>query len=277
MRSIYRLDLFQGTHVLVTGGGTGIGFAIAKRFAEHQANVTLVSRNPAHLKPAADELRGTLTRVHWIACDVRDAAACRNAVEEAESAIGPVDVLVNGASGNFPVPSETMSPNAWAAVRGIVLDGSWNMSQAVGTRMLSRRKGVIVNLLATYAWGAAPYLAHNAAAKAGVLSITRTLAMEWADRGVRVVAVAPGPVDTPQSRENLWKDPEVAKRMIERVALKRFGTPEEVADCTLFVASPAASYMTGECVVLDGGEWLNHSLLTGVGARPAASPAPKTV
>lgn len=262
--SVFRPDLFRGSRVLITGGGTGLGLAMAHRFAEHGAEVAVLSRKRENVEPAATEVakrHGVGT--HWVTADVRDAAQCNAAVAEVEERLGPIDVLVNGASGNFLVPAEAMSPNAWAAVRGIVLDGTWNMSRAVGDRMLERRSGVIVNMLATYAWGAAPLTAHNGAAKAGVLSLTRSLAVEWADRGVRVVGVAPGYVDTPQSRANLWADPEIADRIVKSIPLGRWCTPEEVGDCVMYVASPAARYMTGEVVVLDGGQWLNSSVMTG--------------
>lgn len=262
MPSIFRPDLYRGTRALVTGGGTGIGLAIAHRFAEHGADVALLSRKRENVEPAAAEVAKTHgVKTHWVTADVRDPVAVQAAVADVESNLGPVDVLVNGASGNFVVPTLGMSPNAWAAVRGIILDGTFHMCRYAGERMVERGRGAIVNMLATYAWTAGPLLAHNAAAKAGVLSLTRSLAVEWADRGVRVNAVCPGPVDTPQSRANIWSDEEVARRMIDGVPLKRFGTAEEMADAVLYVCSPAASYMTGEVVVLDGGQWLNNPLL----------------
>lgn len=261
--SVFRPDLFRGQNVLVTGGGTGIGLAVAKRFAEHGAGVAVLSRKREHVEPAAAEIAKSGARSHWVVADVRDVEQVRGAVAEVEERLGPLDVLVNGASGNFLVPAETMSANAWAAVRGIVLDGTFHMSKVVGERMLDRRRGVVVNLLATYAWGAAPLTAHNGAAKAGVLSLTRTLGIEWAARGVRVVGVTPGFVDTPQSRQNLWPEPEMQKRILESIPLARFMREEEAADAVLFVASPAAAYMTGEVLTMDGGQWLNRGIHTG--------------
>lgn len=256
--SVFRPDLFRGQRVLITGGGTGIGLAVAHRFAEHGADVAVLSRKRENVEPAAAAVAKHGVKTHWVTCDVRDFAQVQAAVAEVEERLGPIDVLVNGASGNFVVPVEGMSPNAWAAVRGIVLDGTFHMSKAVGERMLQRRKGTIVNLLATYAWGAGPLLAHNAAAKAGVLSLTRSLALEWADRGVRVCGVAPGFVDTPQSRANLWPDEDLVKKMVASIPAGRFLSEEETADAVLWMASPAAAYALGEVFVIDGGQWLNN-------------------
>jgi NAD(P)-dependent dehydrogenase (short-subunit alcohol dehydrogenase family) len=258
--SVFRRDLFQGQNVLVTGGGTGLGFAMAKAFAEHGAGVAIASRKREHFEPAAKALAALGGRAMALELDVRDPARCEAVVAEVEQGLGPLDVLVNNAAGNFLVGAEEMSANAWNAVRGIVLDGTFYMSKAAGRRMLARGRGAMVNVVTNYAWGAAPLVAHSGAAKAGVLNLTRTLAVEWGARGVRVNAIAPGPVPTPGAFGQLVQSEDVEKMVKASVPLGRFGTPEEIAWAALYLCSPAAAYVTGECLVVDGGQWLNAPL-----------------
>lgn len=250
-------DLLKDQVALVTGGGSGLGRAIAEAFRDHGAKVAIASRR--QYAEAAKEMG-----VRGYELDVRDLARCEAVVEEVERDLGPIDHLVNNAAGNFLVPATEITPNGWRAVLGIVLDGTFHMSRTVGRRMLERKRGSMINIVATYAWAAAPFVAHSGAAKAGVLNLTRSLACEWGDRGVRVNAIAPGPVVTKGASENLaFTDPEVQKEIVKKIPLRRIGVPQDVADSALFLASPAASWVTGECLVVDGGQWLMGQIFEG--------------
>jgi NAD(P)-dependent dehydrogenase (short-subunit alcohol dehydrogenase family) len=167
---------------------------------------------------------------------------------------GRIDILVNNAAGNFVCRAEELSPNGWSAVVDIVLNGSFFCSRAVGRHMIARGGGgSIVSVLANYVWTASPGTIHSAAAKAGVLSMTRTLAVEWACHRIRVNAVAPGPIDTSGAAKQLWNSPEAVERITSRVPLRRWGTPAEVADAVAFLVSPMAAYITGDTITIDGG------------------------
>ena len=246
---------------LVTGGGTGLGRAIALRLAREGRAVAIASRNPEHLEPTLAELRGAGARALAVATDVRDLEQVRAAVERTEVELGPVDVLVNNAAGNFLVPAEDLSPNGWRAVVEIVLYGTWWCTQTVGKRMLGRGRGAIVNILATYAWTGMPGVVHSASAKAGVLAMTRTLAAEWGPRGVRVNAVAPGVMLTEGASTNLeFADAEAQERIRRAIPLRRFADLDEVAGGVAYLCSSDAGYINGECLVMDGGAWLGRPL-----------------
>lgn len=247
-------DLLHDQVALVTGGGSGLGRAIAEALRDHGARVAIASRK--QYAEAAKEMG-----VRGYELDVRDAARCEALVDQVEKDLGPLDLLVNNAAGNFIVPAQELSPNGWRAVLGIVLDGTFHMSRAAGRRMLERKRGSMVNIVATYAWTAAPFVVHSGAAKAGVLNMTRSLAVEWGDRGIRVNAIAPGPIVTKGASENLgYADPEAQKVLSERIPLRSLGEPRDVSDAVLFLASPAARWITGECLVVDGGQWLTGQL-----------------
>ena len=239
---------------LVTGGGTGLGRAIAHRFAQDGRAVAIASRNPEHLEPTLAELQALGARAIAIPTDVRDAAAVEAAVARTESELGPIDVLVNNAAGNFLVKAEELSPNGWRSVVEIVLYGTWWCTQAVGKRMLERGGGAIVNIIATYAWTGMPGVVHSASAKAGVLAMTKSLAVEWGDRGVRLNCVAPGIMVTEGASENLkFATPEIQERLRRAVPVTRLATLEEVAASVAYLASPEATYVTGDCLTIDGG------------------------
>lgn len=273
MKSPFRADLLKGQVVLVTGGGTGIGRGIALAAAAHGADVAICSRKPEH-HGVVKEIEAMGRKAHAVACDVRHLDQVQAMAAEVEDTLGPVDLLVNNAAGNFLARFEDLSPNGWASVVNIVLNGTFNVTKAVGQRMLERERRPtaasggsedghpanrpsIVNIVVSYAWGAAPLTAHSGAAKAGVLNLTRTLAVEWAPK-VRVNAVAPGPVYTEGAFGNLAMAPELGQRIIDGVPLKRLGEPEEIAHGVLFLH--AHPYMTGECMTIDGGQWLNHPM-----------------
>jgi NAD(P)-dependent dehydrogenase (short-subunit alcohol dehydrogenase family) len=207
--------------------------------------------------------------------DVRDAAQVDRLMARVRETLGRLDVLVNNAAGNFVVPAERLTPNGWRAVVGIVLDGTFFCCRAAFPLLREAPFPSIVNIGASYAWLAGPGTVHSAAAKAGVLSLTRTLAVEWAPHRIRVNAVVPGPVRTEGTDRQLWSDPALRQRIAAEIPLGRFGTPEEVARAVEFLAAPESGYITGEVLTIDGGQWLGRgvmSLLEGPGASREAGP-----
>src|SRR5690625_3158463 len=195
-----------------------------------------------------------------IVMDVRNIDDVGRMVEETVENFGTIDYLVNNAAGNFIVNAEDLSVNGWHAVIDIVLNGTFYCSQTVGKYWIKENiKGAILNIVATYAWNAGVGVVHNAAAKAGVLSLTRTLAVEWGRKyGIRTNAIAPGPIERTGGMEKLMLSQDMTERTRQSVPLQRFGTPEEIAGLAYFLSSKDAAYMNGEVVTLDGGQWLNE-------------------
>jgi NAD(P)-dependent dehydrogenase (short-subunit alcohol dehydrogenase family) len=256
---MFATRVLDGQTAVVTGGGTGIGLAIARALGRLGATVVVASRNAEHLSAGQAALEADGSKALTVAVDVRDPAAVDRMVASVLDATGRIDILINNAAGNFICRAEDLSPNGWNAVIGIVLNGSFYCSRAVGRHMIARGGGgSIVSILATYAWTGSAGTIHSASAKAGVMAMTQTLAVEWAPHKIRVNAVAPGPIESPGAAAQLWSTPEAVEAIKGRVPLGRWGQPEEIADAVSFLVSPYASYITGDVLTVDGGQWLNR-------------------
>jgi NAD(P)-dependent dehydrogenase (short-subunit alcohol dehydrogenase family) len=253
-------EMFKGRVAVVTGGGTGIGLAVAKRLGGLGARIVIGSRNSANLEAGSAELRHAGLDPLTVQIDVRNPEQVDELVERTVKHFGHIDILVNNAAGNFICPAEDLSINGWNAVVGIVLNGTFYCSRAVGRQMIHQgRGGTIVSILANYVWTGSAGTVHSAAAKAGVMSMTQTLAVEWARHDIRVNAVAPGPIESPGAAKQLWNSADAVERITAAVPLKRWGKPEDVADAVAFLVSEHAGYITGEVLTIDGGAWLGRS------------------
>ena len=268
-RRVFAPDLMAGQVALVTGGGTGIGRAIAQGLAEAGADLFLAARRIEPLDQAAAQIRAsTGRRVEIGVCNIREREQVEAlALRAAELFGGQVDVLVNNAGGQFPLPARAIKPKGWHAVIDLNLNGTWNMIQSFGNQMLDGRGGSIVNVIAVIGRGF-PGLAHMSAARAGVLELTRTLAYEWGTQ-VRINCVAPGPVTT-RAFDAAGYDTNTSTLPTTQ-PIPRFGRPDEVANAVVFLASDAASYVTGEVLYVAGGQQIygiNQALLDASFERP---------
>ncbi|HEV2386384.1 MAG TPA: SDR family oxidoreductase [Candidatus Acidoferrales bacterium] len=251
---MFEPDLLKGRVVLITGGGTGLGRAMALRLAGLGAGVFLVGRREAPLEETAGEIRRRGASAGWASADVRDFAAVERAIECAGRELGPVDSLINNAAGNFLARTERLSPNGFAAVVGIVLQGSFHCTLALGRRWIDGgRPGRVVNILTTYASSGSPFVVPSASAKAGVLAMTRSLAVEWAHHHIRLNAIAPGPFPTEGAWSRLVPSPEIERSWLQQQPMGRFGRQEELANLAAFLLSDQAEYINGECIAIDGG------------------------
>ena len=254
---MFQTDLLKGKRILITGGGTGLGLSMGRRFLELGASLVICGRRAEVLKESAAKLAAeTGGKVETHACDVRDAEAVEKMVD-AVWAEGPLDCLVNNAAGNFIARSEELSPRAIDAVLGIVLHGSAYCTTACGRRWLKAgHRASVLSIITTYAWTGSAYVLPSAMAKAGVLAMTRSLAVEWGGKGVRLNAIAPGPFPTPGAWERLVPRPELATAFETKNPLKRVGEHVELANLAAYLLSDFAGYINGEVVTIDGGEWL---------------------
>ncbi len=252
MDGVFKERLLDGKVAVVTGGGSGINLAIATRLAEHGAKVALVGRTKETLDAAAAGIAAAGGVAAGAAADVRDATAVAAVLRETRERWGEIDVVVNGAAGNFPAPALGMSSNGFKAVVDIDLLGTFNVCRAAFEHL--RRPGAsIVNVSATQAFVPSALQAHVCAAKAGVDMVTRTLAIEWGPLGVRVNSITPGPIADTEGMRRLTPTVEAGARIAATVPLGRFGTKEEIANLALFLCTPAAAYVTGAVLVCDGG------------------------
>lgn len=246
--------------VIVTGSSSGMGKYMAGKFANEGANVVITGRNEDKLNNTKKELMETATGdIFIVSMDVRKPEDVERMVEKTIEKYGQIDHLVNNAAGNFIVAAEDLSINGWNSVIDIVLNGTFYCSREVGKYWIDNgKKGSILNMVATYAWNAGAGVIHSSAAKAGVLNLTRTLAVEWGTKyGVRVNAIAPGPIERTGGADKLFESEKAAKRTINSVPLQRLGKPEEIAELAYFLLSDKAAYINGEVVTMDGGQWLN--------------------
>lgn len=250
----------NGKVVIVTGGSNGMGKAMAARFAQQGARVAITGRTLDKLEATKREIETADGQVLAIQMDVRNPEDVQRMVEQTVEAFGTIDYLVNNAAGNFLVAAEDLSINGWNSVINIVLNGTFYCSSAVGKYWIANGiKGSITNMVATYAWDAGPGVIHSASAKAGVLAMTRTLAVEWGHKyGIRVNAIAPGPIERTGGAEKLAFSDENAKRIIQGVPLGRLGTPEEIAGLAAYLFSDEAAYINGACITMDGGSSLHQ-------------------
>ncbi|WP_442602212.1 2,4-dienoyl-CoA reductase [Paenibacillus sp. KN14-4R] len=246
--------------VIVTGGSSGMGKAMAARFAADGAKVVITGRTLEKLEAAKEEIETFPGQVLGIPMDVRQPDDVQRMVQETVAAFGRIDYLVNNAAGNFLCAAEDLSINGWNSVINIVLNGTFYCSSAVGKYWIAEGiRGSIVNMVATYAWDAGPGVIHSASAKAGVLAMTRTLAVEWGHKyGIRVNAIAPGMIERTGGAAKLVASAEAGERMLKSVPLGRLGTPEEIAGLAAFLFSKEADYMNGTCMTMDGGSSLHQ-------------------
>ncbi len=269
MSSIFRNDLLDGQVAVVTGGGTGIGVAIARELGSLGATVVIASRKRENVEPAAIGLSQELGRaVHARVCDVRDREQVAKLSEDLVATHGRIDILINNGGGQFFAPAEAITPRGWDAVVQTNLTGQWNMIQAVVNGWMLAHGGRIVSITMLTSRGFAG-MAHSVAARAGVEALTKTLAVEWAPRGITLNAIAPGYI----ASTGLRRYPDgvlLAERLQTSVPMKRLGTCEEIAQAVAFLVSPAGNYITGQVLTVDGGRslWGDHWPIPDPGALP---------
>ena len=252
---MFRTDLLKSKRILITGGGTGLGKGMATRFLELGATVYICGRREEVLKETAAELASD-GPIHAVPCDVRNLDDVEKMIDKIWSE-GPLDILVNNAAGNFIARTEDLSPRAFESVIGIVLMGTLHCTMACGRRWLkSGHHGTVLSISATYAPVGSAYVVPSAISKAGVEALTRSLAVEWGDRGIRMNAIAPGPIPTQGAFSRVVPLPQLETAALDRNPLHRFGTIEELANLAAFLVSDGSGYINGEVIRMDGGEFL---------------------
>jgi 2,4-dienoyl-CoA reductase [(3E)-enoyl-CoA-producing], peroxisomal len=258
---LFAEGLLAGRVAFVTGGGTGITGGVARALAEAGARVALVSRKREHLEPAAERIRAGGAQAIAVAADVRAYEEVERAVATTVEQFGRLDIVVNGAAGNFLCRAEEMSANGFGTVVDIDLKGTFNVCRAAFAE-LKKHGGCVLNISATLQYLGTAMQAHAAAAKAGVDSLTRTLAIEWGGHQIRVNAIAPGPIEDTEGMKRLLA-PALKDKLRHRIPVKRFGRVRDIEHAALFLCSDAASFINGAILVVDGGQWLASSKLLG--------------
>jgi NAD(P)-dependent dehydrogenase (short-subunit alcohol dehydrogenase family) len=256
---MFQPDLLRGRAIFLTGGGSGLGRSMALQFAGVGARMFVAGRREQPLKETCDEIHRIGGTAAYAMCDVRDYSAVDDAFTAAEQHFGEIDTLVNNAAGNFMARTEKLSPNAFNAVVGIVLNGTFHCTQAFANRRIAKKLGGnILNITTTYAAANAGsgFVVPSACAKAGVLAMTTSLAVEWAKYHIRVNAIAPGPFPTEGAWSRLIPSKQFEEHAINKIPMKRFGKHEELTNLAAFLISDMAEYINGECVVIDGAQWL---------------------
>ena len=257
---MFRNDLFQGKRILVTGGGTGLGRAMAGRFLELGAEVAICGRRKGVLDEAADEMMAASGgKVATFRCDIREPEAVERMVAEIWQS-GPLDALVNNAAGNFASRTEELSPRAFDAIANIVLHGTFYVTTACGRRWLAEgRPASVLSMVVTWVWTGSAYTVPSAMAKSGVAAMTKSLAVEWGPRGIRCNAIAPGPFPTEGAWERLMPRDDLARDYESGIPLGRVGRRDELANLAAFLLSDECGFITGEVIAIDGGQWLNSA------------------
>lgn len=256
---MFQPDLLKGRAIFLTGGGTGLGRNMALHFAKLGARLFLIGRREEPLKKTCEEIHRDGGAAAYTTCDVRDYNAVESAMSTAENHWGEIDTLVNNAAGNFMARTEKLSPNAFQAVVGIVLNGTFHCTQAFARRRIAKNLGGnVLNISTTYAAAncGSGYVVPSACAKAGVLAMTASLAVEWAKYHIRVNAIAPGPFPTEGAWSRLIPSQQFEEYALNKHPMKRFGKHDELTNLAVFLISDMAEYINGECVVIDGGQWL---------------------
>lgn len=255
---MFQNDILKNKVILVTGGGTGLGKSMARRFSELGASLVIASRKKEILdKTAAEIVKQTGNPVLALEHDVRDYRALKKLMENIDRQFGRLDILINNAAGNFISPTENLSYRAFDTIVDIVLRGSYYTTLACGKYWIQNKiPGTVLNIVTTYASTGSGYVTPSAVSKAGVLNLTRSLAVEWGKYKIRQNAIAPGPFPTKGAWERLIPDPAFEEKMIKRIPAGRVGNHEELCNLAAYLVSDYAAYINGEVITIDGGEWL---------------------
>lgn len=254
MNNFFAENILQGKVAFVTGGGTGITGGVARALAESGAKVAITSRKQENLEPMKRLIEENGGECFAVAADVRDFEAVQNAVNKTVEHFGKIDIVVNGAAGNFLCKAEELSANGFGTVLDIDTKGTFNVCRAAFEE-LKKSHGQVLNISATLHYAATPMQIHVSAAKAGVDAITRNLAVEWGRHGIRVNGIAPGPIEDTEGMKRLLPEP-LKEKLQRKIPLQRFGRIKDIENAALFLCSGAASYISGVTLVVDGGSWL---------------------